>query len=122
MQFLHEDDLLAVLRHAALRGPAGTFNVAGDGVLMLTQAVRRLGRPTVAMPGFAVARLGSTLRQARVSDFSPEQLGLLTYGRGVDTTRMRTELGFEPTFTTEQAFADFCRSLGVADPVGALGA
>lgn len=119
MQFLHEDDLIRVLRQAAVSGPAGTFNVAGDGVLMLSQAVRRLGKPTVSMPGFAVARLGSTLRQARMSDFSPEQLGFLTYGRGVDTTRMRTELGFEPAYTTEEAFADFCRSLGVATPAGA---
>ena len=47
------------------------------------------------------------LRQARVADFSPEQLGFLTYGRGVDTTRMRAVLGFEPAFTTAEAFADF---------------
>ena len=69
-------------------------------MLTLTQAVRRLGKPSVSMPRFAVGRLGSAMRQARVSDFSPEQLGFLTYGRGVDTTRMRNELGFEPRFTT----------------------
>ena len=97
LQFLHEDDLLGVLRHAATTGIPGTFNVAGDGMLTLTQAVRRLGTPSVPMPGFAVGRLGSTMRQARIADFSPEQLAFLTYGRGVDTTRMRTELGFEPT-------------------------
>jgi UDP-glucose 4-epimerase len=98
LQFLHEDDLMRVLRHAATTGTAGTFTVAGDGVITLSQAVRRLGKPSVAMPGFAVGRLGATLRQARMSDFSPEQLGFLTYGRGVDTTRMRTELGFEPRY------------------------
>ena len=56
------------------------------------------------------------MRQARLSDFSPEQVGFLTYGRGVDTTRMRTELGFEPAFTTAEAFADFCRSVAPAAP------
>jgi UDP-glucose 4-epimerase len=116
LQFLHEDDLMAVLRHAVVSGPPGTFNVAGDGVLVLSQAIRRLGKPTVAMPGFAVGRLGATLRQARVSDFSPEQLGLLTYGRGVDTTRMRAQLGFEPAYTTAAAFEDFCRSLSHSAP------
>ena len=116
LQFLHEDDLLAVLRHAAVSGPPGTFNVAGDGVLVLSQAIRRLGKPMVALPGFAVGRLGAALRQARVSDFSPEQLGFLTYGRGVDTTRMRSQLGFEPTYTTAEAFEDFCRSMGAAVP------
>ena len=31
LQFLHEDDLLAALRHAVSADVAGTFNVAGDG-------------------------------------------------------------------------------------------
>ena len=121
LQFLHEDDLLAVLQHAVVSGIPGTFNVAGDGVLVLSQAIRRLGKPTVALPGFAVGRLGATLRQARVSDFSPEQLGFLTYGRGVDTTRMRTQLGFEPERTTAEAFADFCRSMDAGRPLVGAG-
>jgi UDP-glucose 4-epimerase len=111
MQFLHERDLIDVLRHALVSDVAGTFNVAGDGILMLSQAVRRLQRPALPLPGFAVGNLGSFLRSARVADFSPEQLAFLTYGRGVDTTRMREVLGFEPTFTTAEAFADFGSSL-----------
>ena len=94
MQFVHQDDLDRVLRHAVLADVPGTFNIAGDGFLMLSQALRRLHRATVPLPGFAVGQLGSVLRQARVAEFSPEQLGLLTYGRGIDTTRMRQELGF----------------------------
>ena len=76
-------------------------------MLMLSQAVRRLQRPIVPLPAFAVGNVGSILRSARIADFSPEQLAFLTYGRGVDTTRMREELGFEPSYTTEEAFADF---------------
>jgi UDP-glucose 4-epimerase len=63
------------------------------------------------MPGFAVGGVGSLLRSARLADFSPEQLSFLTYGRGVDTTRMREELGFEPAFTTAEAFEDFASGL-----------
>ena len=111
LQVLHERDLYGVLQHAVRADVAGTFNVAGDGILMLSQALRRLQRPTVSMPGFAVGRVGNLLRQARVADFSPEQLGFLTYGRGVDTTRMRAELGFEPTMTTAETFADFATTL-----------
>ena len=111
LQFLHERDLLDVLRHAVNTETTGTFNVAGDGILMLSQAIRRLQRPSVPMPGFAVGSMGSTLRSARLADFSPEQLGFLTYGRGVDTTRMRDMLGYEPAYTTEEAFADFAASL-----------
>ena len=112
MQFLHETDLLEVLRHATAAGVHGTFNIAGDGVLMLSQAVRRLGRPTLPIPAFAVSSFGSLIRQVRVADFSPEQMAFLTYGRGVDTSRMRNVLGFEPDYTTAAAFEDFGRSMG----------
>ena len=117
LQFLHEQDLLAALRHAVGREVPGTFNIAGDGVLMLSQAVRRLQRPSVPMPAFAVGSLGTALRSAHVADFSPEQLAFLTYGRGVDTRAMRQVLGFEPTFTSAEAFADFGSAL---PPTGGL--
>ncbi|GAA4129999.1 NAD-dependent epimerase/dehydratase family protein [Nocardioides fonticola] len=111
LQFLHERDLYGVLTHAVTHDVPGTFNVAGDGILMLSQAVRRLQRPSVALPGVAVGRVGSLLKSARLADFSPEQLAFLTYGRGVDTTRMRRVLGFEPAHDTASAFADFAALL-----------
>ena len=46
-----------------------------------------------------------------MADFSPEQVAFLTFGRGLDTTRMRTVLGFEPKYSTADAFADFAASL-----------
>lgn len=116
LQFLHETDVLSVLGHATLADQPGTFNVAGDGILMLSQAVRRLGRPSVALPSFAVGSFGQMVRQTRMADFSPEQIAFLTYGRGVDTSRMRDVLGFVPDYSTAEAFADFARSLGYGLP------
>jgi UDP-glucose 4-epimerase len=112
LQFLHETDLLDVLHHALTAGVHGTFNVAGDGVLMLSQAVRRLGRPALPLPPFALSSVGRFMHQARLADFSAPQIAYLTYGRGVDTTRMREVLGFEPRYTTQEAFADFAANLG----------
>ena len=99
LQFLHEQDALDVLEHATVTDVTGTFNVAGDGIMTLAQAVRRLGRPSLPLPGFAVPTFGSAIRQTRRADFSPEQVAFLTFGRGLDTTRMRSMLGFEPSFT-----------------------
>ena len=111
LQFLHETDLLGALEQATLGGVHGTFNVAGDGVVMLSQALRRLGRPTVPVPAFALGALGSVSRQAGVKGLQAELTGFLTFGRGLDTTRMRSVLGFDPAYTTAEAFADFGRSV-----------
>jgi len=112
LQFLHETDLLEALRRATMAGMHGTFNIAGDGVLMLSQVARRLGRPALPMPAFAVRPVGTMIRRTRGADFSSEQMEFLTFGRGVDTSRMRNVFGFEPDYTTEAAFEDFRRSIG----------
>ena len=111
LQFLHEQDLLAALRHAVVTDVPGTFNIAGEGIILLSQAVRRLGRPPIPVPTFALSAVGSMMRGVGVSEFSQEQVAFLTFGRGVDTTRMRTELGFAPRFTTRSAFCDLASSL-----------
>ncbi|QNN51248.1 NAD-dependent epimerase/dehydratase family protein [Nocardioides mesophilus] len=107
LQFVHEDDLLAALRHATLGGVHGTFNVAGDGVLMLSQAVRRLGRPSVQLPAFALDNLGTLLKRVGVRGPDRELVSYLTFGRGLDTQRLRDVLGFTPEHDTASAFADF---------------
>ena len=111
LQFAHESDALHVLEHSTASDVTGTFNVAGDGVLTLAQAVRTIGRPSLPLPGFALPMFGKAIRQTRVADFSPEQVAYLTFGRGLDTSRMRKVLGYEPKFTTAGAFADFASSL-----------
>ncbi len=112
LQFCHEDDALAALLRAGLVGPAGTFNVGGDGVLMLSQAIRRLGRPSVALPALAMGPLGSIVAPGHQVDFSAEQRAFLAHGRGLDTTAMRRVFGFEPVYTTAEAFASFADRLG----------
>jgi UDP-glucose 4-epimerase len=113
LQLLHYDDLVAVLHHAALAGVHGTFNIAGDGVLMLSQVIRRLGHQMLPLPQLALSTLGSLVRQAHLGlpDFTPEQLQFLCYGRGIETTRMRRVLGFEPRYTSEQALTEFASAL-----------
>jgi UDP-glucose 4-epimerase len=117
LQLLHEDDLLAAVLHATLEGVHGTFNIAGDGVVMLSQAARRLGRPTAPLPGMTLGAVTAVLRRAG-ADFPTDQAAYLTYGRGVDTRRMREVLGFEPKHTTASALADFAGSVppGAASP------
>jgi UDP-glucose 4-epimerase len=109
VQLLHEEDALAVLERAVSEELPGTFNVAADGVLMLSQAIRRAGRIALPVPGPAVGPVSRIFRGARIVDFSPEQMRLLNFGRVVDNRRLRTQFGFAPRWTTAQAFDDYVR-------------
>lgn len=57
LQFLHFDDALEVLHRSIVEDHPGTYNVAGPGVLSLTQAIRRAGRVAVPVlePGLSGA-------------------------------------------------------------------
>ena len=124
LQLCHEDDGVEVLRRATLEDHPGTFNVGGEGVLLLSQAARRAGRATIPVPSPGVAILGSLFRRAGLVDFSPEQMGFLSHGRVVDASRLRTEFGYTPAYTTREAFDDFVRGRALRNylPVDAVDA
>ncbi len=107
MQFVHEDDLIAATSLAVEHTVPGTFNVAGDGVLLLSQVIRRLGRRQVVLPAPVFPLIGRRMAGRRNADFSTEGVRYLTYGRGLDTRAMREVLQFEPAWTTAQALESF---------------
>jgi UDP-glucose 4-epimerase len=107
LQFVHEDDGLEAVRLAAVHDRPGIYNIAGDGVIALSQATRRASALPAPVPSVGASAVGALFRRARLADFSPEQVRFLTYGRAVDTSRARARLRFDPVYTTEQAFEAF---------------
>ncbi|WP_285789472.1 NAD-dependent epimerase/dehydratase family protein [Micromonospora sp. NBRC 101691] len=109
LQFLHFDDALEVLHRSVVEDHPGTYNVAGPGVLSLSQAIRRAGRLEVPVlePGLSGAvALARTLGYGRLG---LDQVDLFVHGRVVDTSRLVTEYGFTPR-STAAAFDDFLRA------------
>jgi len=100
-----------VLRRMALADHPGIFNVGGRGVLLLSQAIRRTGRPSFPVPSPAVSLVGGLFRRAGLVDFSPEQMRYLEHGRVADVSRLEAELGWTPRPTGE-AFRDFVERRG----------
>ncbi|MEU5859668.1 MULTISPECIES: NAD-dependent epimerase/dehydratase family protein [unclassified Nonomuraea] len=113
LQFVHEDDAVEVLRRMANEDHPGTFNVAGAGVLLLSQCARRAGRASLPLFSPVFRALGNTVRRVGLVEYSPEQLRLMSYGRAVDTSKLEAELGWRPKYTTAAAFDDFVRSRGM---------
>ena len=65
------------------------------------------------MPLELAPLIAGMLRQARLGDWSSDQIAALTYGRAMDTTRFVTATGLKPRFTSRQALEEF---VGVSSP------
>jgi UDP-glucose 4-epimerase len=108
MQFIHIDDALDVLYRAAVEDHPGAYNVAGPGVLLLSQAVRLAGRVPLPVPDRGMTLAAVLAKRSGLVDFSLDQLDFLVYGRVVDVNRLIAEFGYRPR-STREAFEDFLR-------------
>lgn len=109
LQLLHEEDAVEVLRRAVLEDHPGTFNVAAEGVVYLSQAVRLAMRLRVSSP-VPFTALASALRRTGLLDLPDDQVALILHGRVVDTRKLQEEFGFRPRFGTAQAVRDSAAS------------
>ncbi len=101
LQFVHEDDVVHALEHAAFHLTPGVFNVAADGVLALSEAIGLLGkRPLPVLPPWGTGLVTAPLRRLgfRIPD---EALNQLRFGRGVDN-RLFKATGFDYSYTTRE--------------------
>lgn len=110
LQFLHEDDAVHSTVRAVFSDVDGAVNVAGDGVLSTTQAVAMGGRPWVPVMRSAAGITRWGMKQLGLAALPADHLDFLAYGRVIDTSRMRQDLGFEPAYTTRSAFTSFLRA------------
>lgn len=101
LQLTHERDAVAALEHALDARVPGTFNIAGDGQMYLSRVLRLGRRIPKPLPGKMYNSAMRALSRLNITVPSHVQ-ALLKYGRVVDTTRMKTELGFIPSFTCRQ--------------------
>jgi UDP-glucose 4-epimerase len=106
LQFVHVDDALEILHRSVVEDHPGTFNVAGAGVLALSQAVRRAGRISLPLPEPTLSTAASLARNLGIGQIGLDQMDLFVHGRVVDTTRLVEEFGFEPR-STAATFDDF---------------
>jgi UDP-glucose 4-epimerase len=109
LQFVHEDDAVEVLYRAVRQDHPGTYNVAGPGIVLLSQALRLMGKPSVPIILPLVAPIAAFVRRIGAADFATDQLRFLLYGRVADTTRLHKDFGYAPRFSTKDALLDFAR-------------
>jgi UDP-glucose 4-epimerase len=108
LQFIHIDDALELLVRSVVEEHRGTFNVAGPGVIVLSQAIRRAGRLSLPVVEPGMSAFAAFVKSSGIGDFNLDQLELFVHGRVVDTSRLISEFGYTPR-STEAAFDDLIR-------------
>ena len=101
-QFVHEDDVVHALEHAVAHRVPGTYNVAGDGVLALSEVAGLLGKPYApVLPPWGTGLATSVLKRIGLN-IPPENLNQMRFGRGVDNRRYKAA-GFRYQHTSREA-------------------
>jgi nucleoside-diphosphate-sugar epimerase len=114
VQFIHEEDVgQALLLCIVGAGPPGPYNITGDGVLTGADLVRELGLTPVPVPGApvrAAARAVSALPAPPFVPAAAEWLEAISHPAIMDASKAKSELGFEPRYTSREALQDTLRS------------
>jgi UDP-glucose 4-epimerase len=105
LQLVHETDAVELLRRATVGRHPGVFNVAADDVLLLSQAIRRVGAARLPLPGVAFGPYCAVARASAATARQEQQPQHLRHGRVLDTARLRGEFGTGPARTTAQTLA-----------------
>ncbi|HVS28221.1 MAG TPA: NAD-dependent epimerase/dehydratase family protein [Solirubrobacteraceae bacterium] len=101
-QFIHEDDIVGCLQHAARHDLDGIYNCAPDGVLALSEVLGLLGKTMLpVLPPWGTGLAAAPLRRAGLR-IPTEVLNQLRFGRALDNRKFRAA-GYEYRYTTREA-------------------
>ncbi len=102
--FIWDQDVVGIILRAVSDGPAGIYNVAGDGALTIHEIAQRLGKKTRRFPSWLLRGALSILKPLGLTQYGPEQLDFLRYRPVLLNTRLKTVFGYTPTYTSAQVF------------------
>jgi UDP-glucose 4-epimerase len=114
LQFLHEDDAAEAIVRAVLGEHPGVFNVVGEGVVLLSQAIAIMGaRPAPILPPFGrwLARLA--LRSLARLDLPAHLADFIAFGSVLDCSRLESTFGWKPTYTSRAVIDALARGKDV---------
>ena len=110
--FVWDGDVVGAILHAIAGGPAGVYNLAGDGALTIHQIAARLGKRRRVLPPALLRTALAVLKPLGLTQYGPEQLDFLRYRPVLDNTRLKTVFGYRPRMSSAQAFDVYCRARG----------
>lgn len=113
-QIVHEADVVGSILHAMASEADGVFNIASEGVMPLSQMIRRVGRQAVPIfhpIAYQVTKLPFLKNNKLMSQAMPFEPDYIRYTWVADTAKMHNELGYSPMHTAEEALETYKASL-----------
>jgi UDP-glucose 4-epimerase len=111
--FIWTRDLAKILHRAATDGPAGIFNVAGDGWMGVDDLARALDKPVLRLPAAGLKAALAVAHPLGLSQYGPEQVRFLQYRPVLSNTRLKSDFGYTPELTSAQVFDLWKREAGL---------
>lgn len=112
LQLVHHDDVAAAIALAATGSAApGAYNIAGDGVLSVSDVAAALGGRPVRVPAAAAAAASAVIARLPFVPSSAEWLHVARTSVVMDTTKAKTQLGWTPRYTAAQTLEALAESL-----------
>lgn len=111
--FIWTKDLARILHRAATDGPAGIFNVAGDGAMTVDDLARALGKPVLRLPPALLKAALAVARPLGLSRYGPEQVRFLQYRPVLANDALKETFGYVPELTSAQVFDLWRREAGL---------
>ncbi len=112
LQFVHEDDLVAIVYLMLQRETTGTFNVGAEGTVTLSEMVKMLGNRKLCVPFWLMYYFNAAawaLRLRFLSESPSVGLKGIRYPWIVSSEELRRETGYEYAYTSRGAFADWVK-------------
>jgi UDP-glucose 4-epimerase len=120
VQFVEEDDVVRALEFVTANRVPGVFNVAGEGKLPWSEVASIGGAHLLPLPPFRPRLFAAPFERVGAIRFPPELEGLIRFGRGVDTSKLR-EAGFEYRYSSAGTIRSFAQANNLRRATGGSG-
>ncbi|RRQ26591.1 NAD-dependent epimerase/dehydratase family protein [Rhodococcus sp. Eu-32] len=110
-QAVHSADVGDAFSRAATNHAHGAFNIAAEPPVTAAVLADVLGARVVPVPVMPVRALVTLLWKLRIVPTSPDLLDAVLRLPLMDTSRARTELGWQPRHTSAEALSEFVRGV-----------
>lgn len=110
--FIWDEDVVAIIQQAVTGPVTGTFNVAGDGALTITEIAGLLGKPVLTVPEPVLRGALAVGSRLGLTPYGPEQTRFLQYRPVLANDRLKEIFGYTPTRTSREAFDEWLLARG----------